>query len=78
MKRNQFWVRCFYLQTLSSIWWGDNNDDTAKNEDNQTQNESVIGDDLTNTGDRALNKINQAAWGMNKTIASFTLYTIKI
>ncbi|MCA1042008.1 hypothetical protein LCM00_21140 [Bacillus infantis] len=31
-----------------------------------------------NNDDRALHKINQAAWGMNKTISSFTLYAIKI
>jgi hypothetical protein len=38
--------------------------------------EADIGDGITDTGDRALHSIKQAAWGFNKTIASFTLYSV--
>jgi hypothetical protein len=38
--------------------------------------EADIGDGLKDTGDNALHAINQGMWGFNKTIASFTLYSI--
>ncbi|PET74956.1 hypothetical protein CN514_05015 [Bacillus sp. AFS001701] len=38
--------------------------------------EADIGDGLKDTGDNALHAINQGMWGINKTIASFTLYAI--
>ncbi|MFF3024459.1 CD3337/EF1877 family mobilome membrane protein [Gottfriedia sp. NPDC057948] len=38
--------------------------------------EADIGDGLKDTGDNALHAINQGMWGLNKTIASFTLYSI--
>jgi hypothetical protein len=38
--------------------------------------EADIGDGIMATGDRALHSINQGVWGMNKTIASFTLYSL--
>ncbi|PEL13865.1 CD3337/EF1877 family mobilome membrane protein [Bacillus sp. AFS017336] len=38
--------------------------------------EADIGDGLKDTGDNALHAINQGMWGINKTIASFTLYSI--
>jgi hypothetical protein len=38
--------------------------------------EADIGDGLKDTGDNALHSINQGMWGFNKTIASFTLYSI--
>lgn len=40
------------------------------------QLEADIGDSITEAGDRALHAINEAAWGFNKTIASFTLYAV--
>jgi len=38
--------------------------------------EANIGDGLKDTGDNALHAINQGMWGFNKTVASFTLYSI--
>ncbi|WML27394.1 CD3337/EF1877 family mobilome membrane protein [Neobacillus sp. OS1-33] len=38
--------------------------------------EADIGDGLKDTGDNALHAINQGMWGFNKTLASFTLYSI--
>jgi hypothetical protein len=38
--------------------------------------EADIGEGLKDTGDNALHSINQGMWGFNKTIASFTLYSI--
>jgi hypothetical protein len=38
--------------------------------------EADIGNGIMATGDRALHSINQGVWGMNKTIASFTLYSL--
>jgi hypothetical protein len=38
--------------------------------------EADIGDGIKDTGDNALHSINQGMWGFNKTIASFTLYSI--
>ncbi|MEH6908404.1 CD3337/EF1877 family mobilome membrane protein [Neobacillus drentensis] len=38
--------------------------------------EANIGDSLKDTGDNALHAINQGMWGFNKTVASFTLYSI--
>lgn len=38
--------------------------------------EADIGDGLKDTGYNALHAINQGMWGFNKTIASFTLYSI--
>jgi hypothetical protein len=38
--------------------------------------EADIGDGIKDTGDNALHAINQGMWGFNKTIASFTLYSI--
>ncbi|MEH7451188.1 hypothetical protein V7178_01660 [Gottfriedia acidiceleris] len=38
--------------------------------------EADIGDSFKETGDQALHAINQGMWGFNKTIASFTLYSI--
>ncbi len=40
------------------------------------QMEADIGDGITEAGDRALHAINEATWGFNKTIASFTLYSV--
>jgi hypothetical protein len=40
------------------------------------QLEADIGDGITEAGDRALHAINEAAWGFNKTISSFTLYAV--
>jgi hypothetical protein len=38
--------------------------------------EADIGEGLKDTGDNALHAINEGMWGFNKTIASFTLYSI--
>ncbi|PEC50960.1 hypothetical protein COJ46_01635 [Bacillus sp. AFS077874] len=38
--------------------------------------EADIGDSLKDAGDNALHAINQGMWGFNKTIASFTLFSI--
>lgn len=38
--------------------------------------EADIGDGIKEAGDRALHAINQGVWGFNKTIASFTLYSV--
>jgi hypothetical protein len=38
--------------------------------------EANIGDGLRDTGDIALHSINSGMWGFNKTIASFTLYSV--
>lgn len=38
--------------------------------------EADIGDGLQATGDRALHSMNNALWGFNKTVASFTLFAI--
>ncbi|KON83499.1 hypothetical protein AF332_27475 [Sporosarcina globispora] len=38
--------------------------------------EADIGDGIKDTGDNALHAINQGMWGFNKTISSFTLYSI--
>lgn len=40
------------------------------------QMEADIGDGITEAGDNALHAINQGMWGFNKTIASFTLYSV--
>ena len=40
------------------------------------QMEADIGDGITKVGDNALHAINQGMWGFNKTIASFTLYSV--
>ncbi|CAN7648622.1 hypothetical protein IOC57_21310 [Bacillus sp. SD075] len=40
------------------------------------QMEADIGDGIMEAGDRALHAINEATWGFNKTIASFTLYSV--
>ncbi|MGM0867581.1 MAG: CD3337/EF1877 family mobilome membrane protein [Bacillota bacterium] len=38
--------------------------------------EAKVGDGLKDTGDIALHAINSGIWGFNKTIASFTLYSV--
>jgi hypothetical protein len=38
--------------------------------------EADIGDGIKDAGDNALHAINQGMWGFNKTISSFTLYSI--
>ncbi|MBT2688358.1 hypothetical protein J7I93_09205 [Bacillus sp. ISL-47] len=38
--------------------------------------EADIGDGIKEAGDHALHSINQGMWGFNKTIASFTLYSV--
>ena len=38
--------------------------------------EANIGNGIMEAGDRALHAINQGLWGFNKTIASFTLYSV--
>jgi hypothetical protein len=38
--------------------------------------EADIGDGIKDTGDNALHAINSGMWGFNKTIASFTLYSV--
>lgn len=38
--------------------------------------EADIGDGIKNAADNALHSINQGMWGFNKTVASFTLYSI--
>ncbi|MES1042613.1 hypothetical protein [Peribacillus simplex] len=40
------------------------------------QMEADIGDGIKEAGDNALHAINQGMWGFNKTIASFTLYSV--
>ncbi|MGG0413719.1 CD3337/EF1877 family mobilome membrane protein [Peribacillus simplex] len=40
------------------------------------QMEADIGEGITEAGDNALHSINQGMWGFNKTIASFTLYSV--
>ncbi|MCM3169520.1 MULTISPECIES: CD3337/EF1877 family mobilome membrane protein [Peribacillus] len=40
------------------------------------QMEADIGDGITEAADNALHAINQGMWGFNKTIASFTLYSV--
>lgn len=40
------------------------------------QMEADIGDGIKEAGDNALHSINQGMWGFNKTIASFTLYSV--
>jgi hypothetical protein len=40
------------------------------------QMEADIGEGITEAGDNALHAINQGMWGFNKTIASFTLYSV--
>ncbi|WP_445491555.1 CD3337/EF1877 family mobilome membrane protein [Niallia sp. 03133] len=39
--------------------------------------ESDVGDGITEVGDRGLHSINQGMWGLNKTVASFTLYAVE-